>query len=207
MEKPFEIKNGMRHFNFHKTLLYLQHHGQQKFGSSFKIFKEDIPTIHKLIIYMINEEDQCKKYNIDLKKGILLSGPVGCGKTTWMKIIQCLAFDEQKFMVKPTREIAFNFNKEGYNSIITIGKSKKIICLDDLGVEQNIKFFGNECNTIGEVILSRYEMNTYHNILTHATTNLKASELEEVYGIRVRSRLRSMFNLISFPSTSKDKRK
>ncbi len=43
-------------------------------------------------------------------------------------------------------------------------------------------------------------------MITHATTNLSASELEEYYGNRVRSRMREMFNLISFESSAKDKR-
>jgi hypothetical protein len=38
------------------------------------------------------------------------------------------------------------------------------------------------------------------------TTNLAASEIETAYGNRVRSRLRSMVNLISFDKTTKDKR-
>jgi len=42
---------------------------------------------------------------------------------------------------------------------------------------------------------------------THATSNLSASELEEYYGNRVRSRMREMFNLIAFDSGAKDKRK
>lgn len=38
------------------------------------------------------------------------------------------------------------------------------------------------------------------------TTNLNAEELERLYGDRVRSRLREMFNLISFPPEAKDRR-
>jgi hypothetical protein len=38
------------------------------------------------------------------------------------------------------------------------------------------------------------------------TTNLSSSEIEDYYGLRVRSRLREMFNLIAFPSSTKDKR-
>jgi len=47
----------------------------------------------------------------------------------------------------------------------------------------------------------------HQKIITHATTNLAAKEIEELYGKRVRSRLREMFNLISFPAETKDKRK
>jgi DNA replication protein DnaC len=56
-----------------------------------------------------------------------------------------------------------------------------------------------------EIMLSRYEYFISQKKITHLTTNLSASELESYYGNRVRSRLREMFNLISF-GVSKDKR-
>ncbi len=60
---------------------------------------------------------------------------------------------------------------------------------------------------MGEVLLSRYELLLKSNIITHATTNLNAQELEERYGNRVRSRMRQLFNLIAFDKDSIDKRK
>jgi len=44
-------------------------------------------------------------------------------------------------------------------------------------------------------------------MLTHLTTNLNRSEIEKQYGLRVRNRLREMFNLIGFPADAVDKRK
>ncbi|RZK00116.1 MAG: ATPase, partial [Flavobacterium sp.] len=41
---------------------------------------------------------------------------------------------------------------------------------------------------------------------THITSNLSASEIETHYGLRVRSRLREMVNLISYDKTTNDKR-
>ena len=207
MEKPYKIIDNVRHFNYKQTIYYLYAYGRKKYGKNFRIHKEDLPVIRKLIYYIIQEEEKCKEHNIDLKKGILLTGPIGCGKTSWMNLIQILGFEDKHFQVKSTRDIAFEFNRDGYQTINTYGKAHRPFCLDDLGVEQNIKFFGNECNTIAEVLLHRYNLMTNHGMITHATTNLKASELEELYGNRVRSRLRSMFNLISFPVEAKDKRK
>lgn len=208
MKKPYyKIKDGMRHFKFKDTLAYLQTHGKEKFGPQFKIHKEDVKTLHKLIIYMIHEDIQCEKHGIDLNKGILLTGPVGCGKTSWMQIVQTLVLPEQTFQVKSTRDIAFEFNQNGFNTIQTYGKRQRALCLDDIGVEQNIKFYGNECNTIAEILLQRYDLLVNHQVVTHATTNLTAKEIENLYGKRVRSRLRKMFNLISFPPETKDKRR
>lgn len=203
----YEIIDGMRHFNYQKTMRYLHEQGKRMFGEQFTIHKEDVPLINKLLVYAAHVDDRAAEYDLDLNKGILLTGPVGCGKTSWMHLIRLLAHPEEQFMVKSTREIAFEFNKDGYEVINHYGKRPRRICLDDIGVEQNIKFYGNECNTIAEVLLHRYELQVQQGIVTHATTNLSASQLEQLYGNRVRSRLRSMFNLISFPASSKDKRK
>jgi len=106
----------------------------------------------------------------------------------------------------PTRNVTFAFNHIGYSTIQQYGDSR-FYCFDDLGVEPTGRFFGKDCNVMGEVILSRYELFLNNRIKTHSTTNLNAQELEERYGNRVRSRMREMFNLIGFDKSSKDKRK
>jgi DNA replication protein DnaC len=207
LPKHYTIVNGMRHFNRRKTMCFLLNQGKKRFGKDFQIQQHDIPVINKLIAYAIHEEEQCEKRGVDLNKGILLSGPIGCGKTTWMHLIQTLCLEDEKFQVKSAKDIAAEFNKDGYDTILTYGKRKKIICIDDIGVENSAKFFGNECNTIAEILLCRYDLLINHKVVTYATTNLSPSQLEALYGGRVRSRLRSMFNLITFPSTTPDKRR
>ena len=59
---------------------------------------------------------------------------------------------------------------------------------------------------MGELICNRYELFLKHKIKTHITTNLNATELEERYGGRVRSRMRELFNLVAFDKNAKDKR-
>jgi DNA replication protein DnaC len=207
MEKPYEIINNQRVFNFKKTLRYLQYLGKSKYGEEFKIHRSDVKTFHRLIIYMIHEDRQCEKYNIDLKKGILLIGPIGSGKTTIMSLLRVFLFKQQLYTIKSSRDIALEYQRDGVDVINKYGKKHQPLFIDDLGVENTSKFYGNECNTIGEILLQRYELLTNYQIVTHATTNLNADELEQLYGNRVRSRLRTMFNLITFPTTTKDKRK
>lgn len=207
LEKCYTIENNYRMFDFRMCIRYMNHLGRQKYGSQFLLNKDDRDILHKLISYAISSEEQCEHHGLDLKKGILLTGPVGCGKTSLMTLLPEFMFRFQKYPVKSTREIATEFHKDGYEVIHNYGRRQKPICLDDLGVEQNVKHFGNECNTVGEILLQRYDMHVNYGIITHATTNLNADELEKIYGNRVRSRLRSMFNLISFPESCKDKRK
>ena len=79
-------------------------------------------------------------------------------------------------------------------------------CFDDLGVETTGRHFGKDCYVMGEILLSRYDLFLKRKIRTHTTTNLNAQELESRYGIRVRSRMRELFNLIAFDKESLDKR-
>ncbi len=108
--------------------------------------------------------------------------------------------------MKSTRQVSYEFIKEGYEIIDQYGKSDKVFCFDDLGVESSLKHYGNECNTMGEILLSRYDQFIQFGTITHVTTNLNSVELEKMYGVRVRSRLREMFNLITFPKETQDKR-
>lgn len=207
LEKCYTIENNYRMFDFGMCVRYMNHLGRQKYGSQFSLNKDDRDIIHKLISYAISSEEQCTIHGLDLKKGILLIGPVGCGKTSLMTLLPEFMYQFQKYPVKNTRDIAAEYHKDGFEVIHKYGRREKPICLDDLGVEQTIKHFGNECNTVGEILLQRYDMHVNYGVITHATTNLNAEELEKIYGNRVRSRLRSMFNLIVFPGGTKDKRR
>ena len=83
-----ELKGNHIEYDFNKILTFLAAKGKSLFGQNFKIFKEDLEIIYKLCVYVIQDEESCKSHNIDPNKGILLSGPVGCGKTTLMKLVR-----------------------------------------------------------------------------------------------------------------------
>jgi DNA replication protein DnaC len=204
-----EIKS---HHNYQEVIVWLENKGINLYGNHFKILESDYPIIYKLIAYFLKDEATSYQYNINLNKGILLSGPVGCGKTSLMNLMKHLATTEHKFFVKPCRDISFEFIQDGYEIIHKYSKGRlyqsepKTICFDDLGTENNLKYYGNECNVMAEILLSRYDIFTSKKIQTHITTNLSASEIETNYGNRVRSRLREMINLIAYDKTIKDKR-
>ena len=66
-------------YDFPKILNYLDAKGKLLFGKDFKIYEEDKRIIFKLSNYFIRDFENCKKEGLDPNKGILLSGPVGCG--------------------------------------------------------------------------------------------------------------------------------
>jgi hypothetical protein len=113
------------------------------------------------------------------------------------------------------REISFEYSRDGHTAIHRYTKgsfsAKKfdpiIYCFDDLGLENETHHYGHTCSVMAEILLSRYDYYHSFGMLTHLTTNLNSSEIEKQYGLRVRSRLREMFNLVAFPADAVDKRK
>ena len=208
----FTIENDQKIYDFNKCLSFIETQGKEHYGQSFKINILDIPTIYKLVIYMIKDQNTALKLQIDLNKGILLSGPIGCGKTSIMHLIRPFANPLSDYKIKTCRELSFEFAKNGFDAINKYTLKQNFqsrlsgYCFDDLGTEQQIKHFGNDCNVMAEVLISRYEQFLENNSITHLTSNLSASEIEMLYGNRLRSRMRNMFNLISFNRNSNDKR-
>jgi energy-coupling factor transporter ATP-binding protein EcfA2 len=175
--------------------------------------EEDKQIIKKLICYFLKDTQAASQFDINLNKGILLTGPVGCGKTTLISLMRFFEPTSNQFIVKSCRDVSFEFIKDGYETIHKYSRNSfyqqnpKAYCFDDLGTENNLKYFGNECNVMAEILLSRYDLFVSRKFVTHLTTNLSASEIETAYGNRIRSRLREMFNLIAFDRGINDKRK
>lgn len=203
----YKVEEGIKVYDLSKSMEFLEKIGKSRYGDKFKIYPEDHSVIYKLLIYAIQDEENCKKHDIDLNKGILLSGPVGCGKTSLMNLIKFFMLPKEGHVMKPSREVAFEFNTHGHDIIQKYANARTTFCFDDLGVEPQMKHYGNDCNVMAEILLSRYDLMIHHKTKTHATTNLNATELEKRYGNRVRSRMRELFNLISFDKSAKDKRR
>ena len=195
-------------YDFDNILIYLNAKGKLLFGKEFRIYEEDTVIIRKLCHYFIKDQENCKKNDIDPDKGILLSGPVGCGKTSLIKLLRHIVPMQRPYEVIPCRNVTFSFNHLGFKTVEAYGDTK-FFCFDDLGVEPPGRYYGKDLNVMGEVLLSRYELylQTKRKIKTHVTTNLNAEELEERYGNRVRSRMRELFNLVAFDQGTGDKRK
>jgi len=193
-------------------LAHFERHGRQQFGGQFVIHEQDHGILRRLAAYFLADTTQATALGIDLAKGIMLTGPIGCGKTSFMTLIRLALKPERNFTLKTARDVSFEFIEDGYEVVHRYSRisynhlGPRTYCFDDLGAEQALKYYGNECNVLAEILLSRYEHYITSDMLTHLTTNLSAAELEEAYGPRVRSRMRAMFNLVSFDHRVIDKR-
>jgi hypothetical protein len=196
-------------YNYAEVWQWLQQKGVEVLGAKFLLHEEDKATILLLLCWFLQDEVAAPQLGLHLHKGIFLTGPVGCGKTSLMKLMNSLA--PNTFLMKPCRDITFEFMEEGFSVIHKYSKGlsdvARIFCFDDLGVENSLKYFGNECNVMAEILLTRYNLFISRKLITHITTNLSAQEIEDIYGQRIRSRMREQFNLVAFGKSSVDKRR
>ncbi|NLR58877.1 ATPase [Chitinophaga polysaccharea] len=202
------------HYDYYLLFQQLEEHGKNIYGPKFWLHDMDRPVVIKLLAYFLQDEAIAAAEGIDLHKGILLTGKIGCGKTSLMSLIRALAPESYRPHMVSCRQISLEFSKIGHDVISRYSTGAffpytnvpKVHCFDDLGVEQTVNYWGNNCNIMGEILLSRYDLFISNKMITHVTTNLNSQELEEHYGNRLRSRMRAMFNLLPFHAGSMDKR-
>lgn len=153
------------------------------------------------------------------KKGLLICGDVGTGKTLSMQVmlkifknfrmVNTRYIVRDYFATKPPSSIIDLYGRDSFyrNPAGVLDRNRpKTICFDDFGLENvNVKNYGNEQNILEEIILDRYDEFRKCGMLTLATTNLSAEMIEETYGGRVRDRLREMMNYVTLTGESKRK--
>jgi len=202
-------------YNYYEMIQLIAQKGKDIYGSDFVLHEIDRPLVLKLLAYFLRDEAVCESEGIDLHKGILLTGRIGCGKTSLMQLMRTISPEGYKPSIVSCRAISIAFGKNGYDVINRYANSAfypytnipRVHCFDDLGLENIMTFWGNNCNVMAEILLSRYDLLISHKMITHITTNLNTQELEDIYGNRIRSRMRSMFNLMPFELGTPDKRR
>lgn len=193
---------------------------------------EDIKIAGEQVCKGFILDDKSEEYYIDLvayflglqrkynpKKGLLICGTVGTGKTVSMQVMAKLFRNFQiintryiirdYFAAKPPTSIIDKYGRYSFKqNTAGIHQMDKPItyCFDDFGLENvNVKNFGNEQNIMEEIILDRYDEFRKKGMITLATTNLTSKMIEETYGGRVRDRLREMMNYVELTGESKRK--
>ena len=150
-----------------------------------------------------------------LTKGIYLFGGVGVGKTHIMSLFR--AMQKHSYRMVDCTDISAQYKKDGEEGISKYfhdhpiqernywGHQTRGFCFDDLGVESDGRYFGNQQNVMERIIERRYR--DRDKTVTHIISNLTVQQIEERYGTRIRERCREMFNIVSFPKTAISRRK
>ncbi len=192
----------------------IEERGQQMYGRRYSIHAVDLPCLQRMIAYFLQDRARAREEQLFLGKGLMISGPVGCGKTALMQIFAAMSGGAFVPKIVSTRQVAMEYGRHGHEVIrkysdLAFDKETHlpiVYCFDGLGTENDMQYYGQTCNVMGEILLSRGDMARPHHMLTHVITNLDATTLEKRYGKQVRSRMREMFNLVSFNADSPDKR-
>ena len=146
-----------------------------------------IPHLYSSLPIFCGISSTCDQAHISLDKGTTsFRSPIGCGRDHLITLMRYITQPVNKYFIKSCRDISFNLYKTAAEVIHRYSKGKlyepstRNYCFDDLGVENNLKYYGNECNIMAEIILSRYDLYISRQLQTHITTNLSASEIEGI---------------------------
>ena len=129
------------------------------------------------------------------KRGLLLCGTVGNGKTTMLRALYNV-FKNSSYLYT-TQTVYENYRiNDAFREHL---KSSKILFLDDLKEEHAIqKNYGESFHPVTDLLEYRY----MKNALTIISTNCTVEELHNAYGDRFYDRLKGMYNIIYYTTPS-----
>lgn len=149
------------------------------------------------------------------QKGLMLSGPRGCGKTMAFEIYRKLIMSDPNYSssvklisvreIENEYKLARESKKEAQylNDLVSYPE----LIIDDLGDEQTeFNDFGTVRNLIVDLLMLRYPLQVRGQVVTHCTTNLTDKEFPLMYGGRLLDRFREMFVLHILPHNLESKR-
>lgn len=124
------------------------------------------------------------------KRGLLLCGTIGNGKTTMLRAISYLFGSHAMYM--EAQSIYDHFRQSrSFPSF----PSRGILLIDDLGVEPpSSNDFGEVRYPLAELLMARYR----HNATTVIATNYTLDQIGQAYGDRVLDRMREMFAQLTY---------
>lgn len=138
------------------------------------------------------------------KKGILLIGDIGTGKTSLMEIFEKFSLRHlKKFLQVVNVNHLFDcFAKDGRLGLDEIDIDYEI-CIDDLGLSNGNQYHYGERDDVQEIFLQRrYEKFRRNKIRTHGTSNLDVKGFEERFSPRIFDRMLEMFHFVELSGES-----
>jgi len=123
---------------FKECIGFLEKIGRVIYGNQFKIRPGDYKIIFQLLVYFYCDLENAAHLGINLKKGILLSGPVGCGKTSLMFLMRHFLAKDAQYTVVATRDICLEFLQDGFQ-VLEKSTSKSFIAGQEISKTKSYK--------------------------------------------------------------------
>jgi DNA replication protein DnaC len=143
--------------------------------------------------------EEAKEWLQKSKNGSILIGSPGVGKTTLIR----------KPRMVSASVLAMEFQANGLEAVKSLIQNQieyqdKTVIIDDLGLEDDVKHFGNGLDPIAYVVQRIYDINQMSDqkIKLIFTTNLGEKAMIEKYGIRVKDRIWEMCDRIVLEDTN-----
>ena len=183
--------------------------GKQMYGEDFNLDTENVCKVYQSVYEYLVKQSKGK-----LKKGLLVIGGLGVGKSAMMKIMQRV-FKETTARFKWVNA----YELKDLSEIYTTSQIKEMygydlkmdLYIDDIGVSVDVKRYGNTVNIITEILMERYDLFINSGFKTHLSSNLitsitndvkNTSTLKTVYGERILDRIIEMTTVIIFKGES-----
>lgn len=138
------------------------------------------------------------------KKGVVLCGCTGNGKSTRMRLAERLLLIPMKRASVMSEMINENYSRENFEDIANLpvyancSPHQYDLIIDELGSENSRYYrYGNKTDIMASVIMARYEC--FPKWKTHFTTNFTIDEIEQYYGLKIVSRLLEMCIFVPLP--------
>ncbi|HNS13644.1 MAG TPA: hypothetical protein PKM97_13620 [Bacteroidia bacterium] len=194
---------------------------QKNMPAGFEITKFNQRIIEALCMWSAEDpEFERLKEGFSLRKGNLLYGPYGCGKSTIMRLFQinqnasyrCVSIlnidDEYQRGGVQALEKYYGFSDLGHEATAWFRQMRGGYCFDDIGQEKLVvNHYQNQVNVVSEILTRRYYSDASYRH-THGTTNADAEELGIRYPfLKASMRLSEMFNFIKFHPDAPNYRK
>ena len=153
-------------------------------GVEFKMDEATITKIEKVVKWMYSSN----------RRGLLLCGTLGNGKTTMLRTLKYLFGSHAVYL---EAQGAYDYFKQ--NQSLPSVSPRDILLIDDLGVEpSSYNDFGEIRYPLAELLMSRYRLNA----TTIIATNYTFEQIGQTYGDRIQDRMREMFAMISYTEPS-----